>query len=111
MADNASAKNARKLMLMAAAELSVNMLSAPSLIRFVKGTAADAADIKRYAIICKKDKTNWSKILEKKMDPEKETSWSQIDRRNDFEKKNHFDNEMRFPLDSPNIIQFPRKLF
>lgn len=74
MADNASAKNARKLMLMAAAELSVNMLSAPSLKRFVEGTAEDAADIKRYAIICKKDKTNRSKILEKKMDPEKETS-------------------------------------
>jgi hypothetical protein len=52
MADNASAKNARNVMLMAAAEASVNMLSDPSLMRFVKGTAEDAADIKRYAIIC-----------------------------------------------------------
>ncbi|GKV06131.1 hypothetical protein SLEP1_g18058 [Rubroshorea leprosula] len=38
-------------MLMAAAEESVSMLSCPSLILFVKGTAADAAEINRYDII------------------------------------------------------------
>jgi len=37
---------------MAAAEASVNILSAPSLILFVIGTAEDADDIKRYATIC-----------------------------------------------------------
>lgn len=46
-ADNANAKNARNSILMAEAEESVNMLSAPSLILFVKGTADDADDIKR----------------------------------------------------------------
>jgi len=39
-------------MLIAAAEASVNILSAPVLILFVNGTAEDADDIKRYAAIC-----------------------------------------------------------
>lgn len=51
MADNPRMKNARNSMLIHAAEESVNMLSAPSLILFVIGTAAEAADINRYAII------------------------------------------------------------
>ena len=37
---------------MAAAEESVNILSVPSLILFVIGTADDAADTNRYATIC-----------------------------------------------------------
>jgi hypothetical protein len=40
-ADIASDTNARNPILMAASEDSVNMLSAPSLILFVKGTAED----------------------------------------------------------------------
>lgn len=51
-AASASAKNAKKAMLMAEDEESVNIVSDPSLILFVNGTAADAADINRYAIIC-----------------------------------------------------------
>lgn len=39
-------------MLIADAEESVNMLSAPSLILLVKGTADEAADINKYATIC-----------------------------------------------------------
>ncbi len=54
MADNPSERNARKAMLMAAAKASVNMLSAPSRMRLVIGTAEDAADINRYATICNK---------------------------------------------------------
>lgn len=54
MANNASETNAKKPMLMAAAEESVNMLSTPSRMLLVKGIAADAADINRYAIICEK---------------------------------------------------------
>lgn len=49
----ASEMNAKNDMLMAAAEESVNMLSAPSLILFVIGIAADVDDIKRYAITCR----------------------------------------------------------
>ena len=52
MADSARHKKAKKAMLMAADEASVNILSAPFLILFVNGTAEDAADTKRYAIIC-----------------------------------------------------------
>lgn len=51
-ADSANEKKAKKAMLIPAAEESVNMLSAFSLNLFVKGTAEDAADINRYAIIC-----------------------------------------------------------
>lgn len=46
-ADIASAENAKNSMLMAAAAESVNILSAPSLILFVTGTAADPADINK----------------------------------------------------------------
>lgn len=46
-ADNPSEKNARNDMLVAAANESVNILSAPSLILFVMGTAADAEDISK----------------------------------------------------------------
>jgi hypothetical protein len=63
MAENASAKNARKAMLMLAAEVSTNANaeesknptaeeSIASLISFIKGAPEDAADISRYAIIC-----------------------------------------------------------
>lgn len=45
--DKASTKNAKNAILMAAAEASVNMLSAPSRILFVKGTAVEAADINK----------------------------------------------------------------
>lgn len=51
-ADSAREMNAKNSMLMAADEESVNMLSAPSLILFVIGTAEDAADINKYAHIC-----------------------------------------------------------
>jgi len=51
-ADTARHKKAKIDMLMAAAEESVNILSAPSLILFVIGIAEDADDIKRYAMIC-----------------------------------------------------------
>lgn len=51
-AENASARNAKISMLIAAAEESVNMLSAPSRILFVMGMADDAADINKYATIC-----------------------------------------------------------
>lgn len=37
---------------MAAADESVNILSPPSLILFVTGTADDPADINKYAVIC-----------------------------------------------------------
>lgn len=52
MDEDASAKNAKNSILMAAAEESVNMLSIPSLILFVNGMAVDAADINKYAQIC-----------------------------------------------------------
>lgn len=39
-------------MAIAAADESVNMSSAPSLILSVMGMAADAADIRRYAMTC-----------------------------------------------------------
>lgn len=51
-ADAPKHKKAKTDMLIAAAEASVNILSAPSLILFVIGIADDADDIKRYAIIC-----------------------------------------------------------
>lgn len=51
-AENASTRNAKISMLIAAAEESVNMLSAPSRILFVMGMADDAADINKYATIC-----------------------------------------------------------
>lgn len=51
-ADNASEKNAKNSMLIADADESVNMLSDPSLILLVNGTADEAADISKYAIIC-----------------------------------------------------------
>lgn len=43
---------AKKAMLIEAAEASVNRLSAPTLILFVKGIAAETADINKYALIC-----------------------------------------------------------
>lgn len=46
---------------MAAAEESVKILSAPSLILFVIGTAEEADDINRYAIICKTRKSQLNK--------------------------------------------------
>lgn len=51
-ADNARHKKAKMDMLIAEAEESVNILSAPSLILFVIGIAEEADDIKRYAMIC-----------------------------------------------------------
>lgn len=50
-AENASVMNAKNSMLIAAEEESVNMLSAPCRILFVKGIADDAADINKYATI------------------------------------------------------------
>ena len=47
MDDRASAKNAKKAMLMAADDASVKMLSAPCRMRFVIGIAADAAEISK----------------------------------------------------------------
>ena len=57
MADNANTENAKKAMLLADAEKSINCLSvnfwhASDLKQMVKGSAEDAADINRYAIIC-----------------------------------------------------------
>ena len=51
MADEARMMKAKNSKLMQAAKESVKMLSAPSLILFVCGTADDAADINRYAVI------------------------------------------------------------
>ena len=51
-AENARQKKAKKDIVMAAAEDSVNILSTATLILFVNGTAEDDADINRYAIIC-----------------------------------------------------------
>lgn len=51
MADSARHIKARKDMLMAEDDESVNILSPPSLMVSVIGIAEDAADIKRYAII------------------------------------------------------------
>lgn len=45
--------NAKIAILIAEAAESVNMLSWPSLNLFVNGIAADAADMSRYATICK----------------------------------------------------------
>lgn len=50
-ADNARAKNAKNSMLTAAAEESVNLSSAPFRNLFVKGTADEAADTSKYAVI------------------------------------------------------------
>lgn len=50
-------------MLIAVAEESVNMLSEPSRILFVKGTADEAADINKYATICNFIKFYYSSIL------------------------------------------------
>uniref|UniRef100_A0A0D9WFB6 Uncharacterized protein n=1 Tax=Leersia perrieri TaxID=77586 RepID=A0A0D9WFB6_9ORYZ len=47
-AERARQTKAKKAMLMDAADESVNTLSAPSLIRFVIGIAADTADISRW---------------------------------------------------------------
>lgn len=51
-AESARHKKANKDRLIAAAEVSVKILSAPSLILFVIGIAEDDDDIKRYATIC-----------------------------------------------------------
>jgi hypothetical protein len=53
-ADSARQTKAKKAMLMEAADESVKTLSAPSRMRFVIGTAADSADIRRYAVTCKR---------------------------------------------------------
>lgn len=50
MADSARNMNAKKDIVMVAAEESVNISSPFSLILSVIGTAVDADDIKRYAI-------------------------------------------------------------
>lgn len=52
-ADKPSEKNAKNSILIADAEESVNMLSAPFRMLFVNGTAAEAADSNKYATICK----------------------------------------------------------
>lgn len=46
-ADNASAANAKKAMVMEAEDALVKLLFAPSLMRLVIGAAADSADINR----------------------------------------------------------------
>jgi hypothetical protein len=52
-AESARQTKAKKAMLMEAADESVKTLSAPSRMRFVSGTAADSADIRRYAVTCR----------------------------------------------------------
>lgn len=52
IADAAIARNATSSTPIADAEESVNMLSLFSLIRFVRGTADEAADSNKYAINC-----------------------------------------------------------
>lgn len=52
-ADKARATNAKKAMLIAAAVASVKVLTTADLMRFVMGTAADSADINKYATACK----------------------------------------------------------
>jgi hypothetical protein len=52
-ADKARAANAKKAMLIAAAVASVKVLTTADLMRFVMGTAADSADISKYATTCK----------------------------------------------------------
>lgn len=52
-ADKARAANAKKVMLIAAAVASVKVLTTADLMRFVIGTAADSADISKYATTCK----------------------------------------------------------
>ena len=64
MADNANTENVKKAMLMADAEKSINCLSvnfwyASVLKQMVKGSAEDAADINRYAIICSENFINF----------------------------------------------------
>jgi hypothetical protein len=51
-ADKARATNAKKAMLMAAAVASVKLLTTADLMRFVMGTAAESADISKYATAC-----------------------------------------------------------
>lgn len=51
-ADSADEQNAKKAMAIAAADESVNVSSASSLMLSVCGMAADAADIRRYAMTC-----------------------------------------------------------
>jgi len=63
-ADAAKHTKAKIDMLMAAAEASVNILSAPSLILFVIGIAEDADDIKRYAIICNQNVSQYSSLAQ-----------------------------------------------
>lgn len=58
-ADKPNEKNAKNAILIADAEESVNILSAPSRILFVKGTADEAADSNKYATICKSHRLNW----------------------------------------------------
>jgi hypothetical protein len=53
-AQKARATNARKAMLMEAAVESVNTFTTARLMRFVIGTAADSAEISKYATNCKK---------------------------------------------------------
>jgi hypothetical protein len=52
-ADRARATYAKKAMLIAAAVASVKVLTTADLMRFVMGTAADRADISKYATPCK----------------------------------------------------------
>lgn len=59
-ADKPSEKNAKNSILIAAAEESVNMLSPPRRMLFVKGTPAEAADSNKYATICEFDKFSQS---------------------------------------------------
>lgn len=51
-ADKAREKKAKNSILIAEADESVNMLSAPRRMLFVNGTAAEAADSNKYATIC-----------------------------------------------------------
>ena len=53
MDEHARTRNARSDKLIAAADESVKMLSAPSRILFVSGIAEEADDNNKYAIICK----------------------------------------------------------
>ena len=52
-ADKARATNAKKVMLIAAAVASVKLLTTADLMRFMMGTAAESADISKYATACK----------------------------------------------------------
>ena len=68
MADSARLKKAKMDMLMAADEVSVNILSAPSLILFVIGIAEDTDDIKRYATICRQKNLCQSSSIQSQFD-------------------------------------------